>query len=366
MGASLSLAQTCLKIAQRSLALWFAKSKRKVPWRETRDPWAILLSEVLLQQTTVATGIRRFGPLLERFPTPMSMAISSESEVLKAWEGLGYYGRARRLWKCAKLIVNRWGGNLPQHPKDLQSLPGIGPYTAAAVASLAFQIPIAAVDGNITRVLARFYRYSHQVDTAKGKQELQALADRFLDTKRPGAHNESLMDLGATICKPKSPHCSSCPLSSWCLSFQDGDATKFPLLAPRKRPPHRDVALAFLLDKNDRILLVQRPPGTMLEGLWEIPGGKVKKGESLEEAAQRELKEETGIQARPVKPLGSVQHRYTHLSVTLHLFQMEFVSQEEERSRKIVWSDRETLSRLPIPTGTRKALALMEPRIPIC
>jgi A/G-specific adenine glycosylase len=298
---------------------WYQRNSRQLPWRGAVDAYATLVSEVMLQQTRVETVIPYYTRWMERFPTLADLAAASEQDVLRVWEGLGYYRRARNLHAAAAAIVARHGGKVPADLKALQSLPGIGRYSATAIASIAYGADAAALDGNIKRVLARIHDVSEPVDTPAGMRRLWRLAEQHLPPGRAGDYNQALMDLGATVCLPRDPHCPLCPLKNHCLvrtlDLQDAR----PVRSEKKQIPHYTVVSA-VIRRRGRYLLARRPAASLMGGLWEFPGGKVEPGESLVEALQREIREELAAGIHVGAEFGVYLHRLTHFSFTLHAF----------------------------------------------
>ena len=299
---------------------------RALPWRvEPRDPYAVWVSEIMLQQTQVTTVMPYFERLLEQFPTVNVLAEASQSEVLKAWEGLGYYSRARNLHKAARLVVAQHDGQLPADRKALLALPGIGRYTAGAILSIAFGQRAAAVDGNVKRVLARVYDIDADVGKSATETLLWHLAEALVDAVEPqraGTINEALMDLGATVCTPQGPRCPACPLSDQCLARQRGTQEERPVRTARKPLPHFDVSAAVLHHPHraDQFLIAERPPDGMLGGLWEFPGGKRHDGETLPDCLRREMMEELAVDVAVGEHVASIRHAYTHFKITLYAF----------------------------------------------
>ncbi|MFP4624909.1 MAG: A/G-specific adenine glycosylase [Gemmatimonadota bacterium] len=271
----------------------FDQTRRGLPWRETADPYAIWVSEVMLQQTRVETVVPYWERWLERFPTVERLADAELDDVLKHWEGLGYYSRARNLHAAARVVRERYHGALPEHPAELRTLPGVGAYTAGAVASIAFGVPTPAVDGNARRVLARL----HDLPTPT-PAELRELATALVPTDRPGDFNQALMELGATVCTPRNPDCAACPLADWCRAARNGVQERRPLPARRKPLPEEKVATAVVL-RRDALLLVRRPLHGLLGGLWEFPP-----------------RESPAVPAvEPIAPLQPVAHTFSHKRV---------------------------------------------------
>lgn len=301
------------------LLAWYAQHARVLPWRGNCNPYAIWVSEVMLQQTRVETVIPYFERWMSRFPDLASLAQASQQDVLAAWEGLGYYSRARNLHKAAQMIFREMGGELPRDPKALSRLPGVGRYTAGAIASLAFGVDAPALDGNIRRVLARVFNLTEPARSAAGERRLWELAAENLPPGRAGDYNQAMMDLGATICTPRAPDCPGCPVRRFCQAYASGVQEERPVALAKPAMPHHIVTAAVIHDQR-RVLIAQRPPDGLLGGLWEFPGGKLQPGEDLATCLQREIREELGAGIVVQEQLGVYRHAYTHFRVTLHAF----------------------------------------------
>jgi A/G-specific adenine glycosylase len=305
---------------RKKLLPWFSANQRAMPWRNNRTPYRVWISELMLQQTRVDQVIPYFNRFMKRFPSMKSLAAASQEEVLKVWEGLGYYSRARNLHKAAQIITTQHKGRFPKTEDEIRKLPGVGPYTAAAIGSLAFDLDLAVLDGNVIRVLARLFAYTRDSRTTAAKTELQQLADTLLVKGRAGNFNEAMMELGATVCLPKNPQCGACPLSSPCLGRQSGRPTDYPVKAPKKKVPHIVVGAAVVINRKGEVLIAQRRAEDMLGGLWEFPGGKQEPGETIQQCIVRELKEELGIQIETGDFLVTVKHAYSHFTMEMHTY----------------------------------------------
>jgi A/G-specific adenine glycosylase len=332
-----------------------------MPWRETSDPYAIWISEAMLQQTRVETVIPYWHRFLDAFPDVHSLATADPDDVLRAWAGLGYYSRARNLQAAAQQIDERFGGELPGDAESLLRLPGIGRYTAGAVASIAFDRPEPVLDGNVKRVLSRLLGIREDIGKAHVTERLWREAARLADGPAPGDLNQALMELGATLCAPRAPHCPDCPLRTRCDAQRVGDAAKLPVKA-RKKKPKRVQAVSGLLVRRGRALAVRRPSGGLLGGLWDLPGGELREGESPPAALARALRERVGLSVTDASQVGSVEHVFTHRHLVLHVFRCDT---PKGRTRldgfdAHRWLAPSALAELPHASVTAKALALLD------
>jgi A/G-specific adenine glycosylase len=304
---------------------WYDGQARDLPWRRTDDPYAIWISEIMLQQTQVATAQPYYERFMQRFPTVEKLARARLDTVLKLWEGLGYYSRARNLHAAAKVLVKRFGGRLPHERKELLTLPGVGTYTAGAIASIAFAQREPVVDGNVTRVLCRLFHIRENPKEAAVHRAIWSLAEHLLPASRPGDFNQALMELGSEVCLPRTPRCDACPVVRACLARRHGEETTVPVRPARKRIPRHTIAVGVIY-RQGRILIDRRKAEGLLGGLWEFPGGKKKRGETLEQALRREVREELGIRIRIKHPLVTLDHAYSHFRIRLHAFECAYVA----------------------------------------
>jgi A/G-specific adenine glycosylase len=349
-----------LRIAlQGALLTWYDRHKRDLPWRRSRDAYAIWVSEAMLQQTQVGTVISYYGRFLDRFPDIAALAAAPLQSVLRLWEGLGYYSRARHLHRSAQIVNDTHGGTLPEKYEQLRALPGIGDYIAAAVASIAFGGPHAVVDGNVKRVLARLFRISVPANTPAGHRLFQETATALLDSKRPGDYNQAVMELGALICTPRRPQCRQCPLAMHCGASAGGQVEHFPQRMKKAPLPVQRVA-AVQLVRNGRILLAQRPAQGLLAGLWELPCGPVLPGEEPEAALRQHLRALFGLELEALGQVGTVRHTYTHFKLEMMVFRGSGRG-NLRRGNPITmqWVPPERLDELPLHKATLKALALL-------
>ncbi len=320
-----------------------------MPWRDHPDPYAVWVSEIMLQQTRVETVIPYFEKWMKLFPDVKALAKSSEQDVLNAWEGLGYYSRARNLHKAAKIVAEKFNGELPRDLDDLRSLPGIGRYTVGAIASIAFKMDEPTLDGNLRRVFSRLYDLTESADSPAGEKILWEYAAQNLPKGKAGDYNQALMDLGATLCLPKNPSCLLCPLMAICKARENGTQELRPVLKPKKKTPHYVHAAGVIIER-DRVLLSQRPADGLLGGMWEFPNGRVNDDPAKELVkvlnaayrlkvhieSSRNARIERSRNVRKKEALGVVQHVYTHFKVTVHAFRCVSVSFPKNKNLKWV------------------------------
>jgi A/G-specific adenine glycosylase len=311
---------------QPDLLAWYDRAAADLPWRRTRDPYHIWLSEIMLQQTQVETVIPYYERFLKFFPTVQALADAPLDDVLKLWEGLGYYSRARNLHRAAQMIAHDMGGYVPTTADGWQQLPGVGRYTAGAIASIVYDEFAPVLDGNVIRVFARLLDLDADVTQNEVKNQLWRQAELWMPDARPGDYNQALMELGRTVCKPRNPLCATCPIQAYCLAYQLGTQEERPVRTPRAATPHYDVAAGIIWNERGKLLIAQRPLDGLLGGLWEFPGGKQETGESLEDCLRRELREEMAIEVRVGELFVVVRHGFTHFRITMHAFTCHYIS----------------------------------------
>ena len=331
----------------QTILSWYDQGHRDLPWRRTQDPYRIWISEIMLQQTRAETVVSYYERFLARYPTVQDLASAPEEELLKAWEGLGYYSRARSLQKAAKAIVSQYDGQLPADLNKLRALPGVGDYTAGAIASIAFGIPAAAVDGNVERVLCRWDAIKDEVGTPAVRRQIAARAQALVPPDRPGAFANAMMEMGATMCTPKNPKCLLCPVREGCMGFAQGIAQELPRKAKKKaqRVENRAVLLVFC---DNRVLIVKRQE-KLLGGLFVFP-------DVLEESDPARLcqaLEALGIRAAYDEKLGHARHVFTHLIWEMDVHAV--VADEMTQVPGGQWVSRQELAALPLPTAVKAA-----------
>ena len=344
--------------AVNKLHRWYYEYARAMPWRETRDPYSIWVSEAMLQQTQVATVVPYYEKWLRAFPNVSTLAAATESDVLKLWEGLGYYSRARNLFRAARRLDAEHGGQIPRDPEAFSSLPGVGSYTTAAVMSIAFDLDLAVVDGNVVRVLCRVFAIDGVVTTARVKRLLQDLAQALLRPGSAATHNQAMMELGALVCTPRRPRCAECPLARVCKVRQFGmEATNYPRKPKRKRVPHHELAVGVVYDAKGKVLLYQRPYGGLLAGLWDLPHVKIDGSQAEPSLLRCYLREHFGITVRVGKPLPEVKHAYSHFKVTLRPRSCNLrTSHRIAEGQQRVWVAADELDAYPLPRAIQKVL----------
>ena len=338
-----------------SLLDWYQINKRSMPWRQTSDPYKIWISEIMLQQTQVATVIPYYERFLDKFPVVDELAAAPQQTVLKMWEGLGYYSRARNMHKAAQEVVGKYDSKFPDTYKELLNLKGIGPYTAAAVSSIAFNRHQAVVDGNVIRVLSRFFGIKDDVRRSAVKKEIQSIADSIIPENNPGDFNQALMELGATVCTPTNPECESCPLSVDCIAYKSAETDSIPYKSPRKKVPHHTIGVGLVTNNSGDLLIALRPDDAMLGGLWEFPGGKKETNESIKETVKRELHEELGVTVEVGGKFMDLKHAYSHFKITLHAYWCTISDgvPKPKSSKEIKWVSLEVIDEYPFPKANK-------------
>ncbi len=321
--------KSTIEFIQKELLNWFEKQQRPLPWRVEYQPYQVWVSEIMLQQTQVKTALPYFDRWMKALPTIKSVAQAPEDQILKLWEGLGYYSRARNLQKAAKVIVSEYGGVFPTDHKAILALPGIGPYTAGAITSIAFNQDKPLVDGNVIRVLSRLFLYTKNTRLPAAEKQMWEWAEKVLPKGKARYFNQAMMEFGALQCTPSAVDCSTCPMTPVCQAYKKDMVSQLPDRGPKKKLKNLTVVVA-VIRKNGKIFIQKRPPKGLMAGLWEFPGGKVEKGEKKEAALIRELKEEMGVQVKNIKFLKKLKHAYTSFKIDLHCYEVDYESGKVE------------------------------------
>ncbi len=340
------------------LLRWFDKHQREMPWRQSRDPYFIWISEVMLQQTQVQTVIPYFQRFITQFPTVQSLAEADLNRILKTWEGLGYYSRARNLAKAAKIVVEEHKSKIPDNSEDFIKLPGVGEYIAAAVQSIAFNAPLAAVDGNVKRVLARLLLIDHPINQSQSHKTFNLEAEKLLNSSEPGRHNEAMMELGALVCTPINPDCSACPIKTFCKALTHKLVKKYPKRKKKPAVPIVPIAVGVIF-KGDKMLITRRKEEGLLGGLWEFPGGKIRKDESAKDACLREVAEETNLKIEIITHLTRVKHAYSHFKIEMDVFVCRYISGKVRLFGPVdhQWIIRDEIDNYPFPKANIKFMS---------
>ena len=344
---------------RRSLLSWYGAQGRDLPWRQTQDPYAIWISEIMLQQTQVKTVIPYYERWLTKFPNVEVLAAADQQAVLKLWEGLGYYARARNLHKAAQQVVSEFGGVFPQDLEGAIALKGIGRTTAGGILSAAFNLPTPILDGNVKRVLARLIAFPKVPN--KDLNALWKVSEQVLDPKQPRDFNQAIMDLGATLCTRHNPACLLCPWHSGCAAYNQNAVTDFPMTESRKPLPHKQIGVAVITDTAGKILIDRRKQEGLLGGLWEFPGGKIEPGESQADCVKREIQEELGIEIEVGSKLITIDHAYTHFKVTLNVFNCTHLSGEPQTIEcdEVKWVTLDEIADYPFPKANGQIIEAM-------
>lgn len=343
---------------RRNLTAWYRRARRDLPWRRTDDPYAILVAEFLLQRTRVASGTAYYERFLARFPTVQDLAAASEADVLRVWEGLGFYRRARNLHAAARAIVRDHGGRVPASFERLKSLPGIGPYTAGAVASIAFSERVPAVDGNAVRVISRLERIGGPESTLRGR--VSEVVRHLLPSRSPGSFNQALMELGATVCTPGSPRCPACPVRADCGARRHGEVDRYPPRGRRRPTPTVPVAFALVEDAG-RVLLMRRPESAILGGFWALPGGEVPSPESGRDRLRELLRDALGIAVKVGPEVETVRRTFSHKRWTGSVYRCELRERPGRLPSDARWATPGDIRALPLAPVHRDVLSRMTP-----
>lgn len=348
----------------KKLLNWYRSNKRDLPWRHTSDPYAIMVSEIMLQQTRVDTVIPYYHKFLERFPTVASLAAAEEDDVLNLWKGLGYYSRGRNLHKAAKKIIADHGGIFPQTFEQVRRLPGVGEYTAGAIMSIAFNQPYPAVDGNVLRVISRIHGINEDITLPETKERITTIVREMIPDGHAGDFTQTLMELGATVCTPKSPLCKECPVAQECRAFQNQQTDVLPVKQKKEKPAIQRF-FALLLVEEQKILLTRSHPGTLLKNMWGVPLIETSEEKPLSADEfdlnwlNRQVADRIGIQVHQIKHAGKVRHVFTHRiweMEVLHCTQCTF----EAVNPIYQWVNLQDLNSLPIPSAFARVIDLLD------
>jgi len=310
---------------RKKLLSWFKVHQRKLPWRNVKNPYHTWVAEVMLQQTRVKKVLDYYQKFIDQFPDVHSLAKANLQQILKAWEGMGYYARARNLHQAAQIVVAEKKGGIPKSYDEFKKLPGAGQYITAAVLSQAFNAPLAVVDGNVKRVISRLFLIDLPINLSSSRTIFQEQADMLLDHQQPGAFNQAMMELGAIVCHPKNPQCGACPINFLCNAFKTDQQNKYPVIIKSKPIPEFHIAVG-IIHRNGQFLITQRQVDGLLGGMWEFPGGRVSQDESATEVCIRKIKEKINLNVEVDRFLTRIKHAYTHFKIMLDVFDCRFQS----------------------------------------
>ncbi|WLR51262.1 A/G-specific adenine glycosylase [Bacillus tianshenii] len=345
-----------IKQFQNDLIDWFQAEQRDLPWRHNQTPYKVWISEVMLQQTRVDTVIPYFKNFLELFPTIEALAEAEEEKVLKAWEGLGYYSRARNLHTAVKEVNEKYNGDVPNDPKAFGELKGVGPYTKGAVLSIAYGNPQPAVDGNVMRVLSRVFSVWEDIAKPKTRKQFEELVRKIIASENASDFNQGLMELGALICTPKSPSCLLCPVQSHCRAFHEGVEDQLPVKS-RKKPPKPLVMTAVILrNEEGKVLVRRRPSKGLLANLWEFPNHEMKSGKLTQEKQLKDyIKDEYGIDVELQQHVLNIKHVFSHIVWNIAVYEAETTEVVEEADG-LMFVQPEELRDYPFPVSHQKII----------
>lgn len=356
---------TWLSELRKRLLCWFQMNKRELPWRTKYSPYEIWISEIMLQQTQVKTVLPYYLRWMERFEDVRSVAAASDDELLRYWEGLGYYSRVGNLHKTAKILVDKFDGNFPREYSQILNLPGIGPYTAGAIMSLAFNENLPIIDGNIQRLFARLFNVSTPVKGTENQKFMWEKAAQLIPAGEARNFNQGLMELGALVCTPKNPICRECPLIEFCESFKFNVVNQRPVPSERKKIKQIEAAVGVLVEKG-RIFIQKRPENGLMARLWEFPGGKLEAEERPEDALVREFLEELGLHVSCLDKITTIRHAYTDFRVTLHAFSCRLLKPCHKpllrAASEARWVTREQLDEFAFPAANRRLIRILAER----
>lgn len=343
-----------MNLTVTSLLDWYTEHRRDLPWRKTDNPYCLWLSEIMLQQTQIKTVIPYYDRWLKHYPTLESAAQATVDELLKLWEGLGYYARVRNFHQALKIVVTEYNGKIPGNWSEFRALPGVGEYTAAAVLSIAFLKPYPVLDGNVKRLMARLLGIRRL--TPRNMKRILSNLNQWIKKTDPGAFNQAMMELGGRICQPNQPQCHACPLRLDCTAFQHGRPETYPEPTVKKKRPHYRIVVGCIW-QNGRFIIARRPEEKMLGGLWEFPGGKIEEGESETEALKREIREECDLKVTIGKRVGTIRHAYSHFSIEMTLFHC--FPEKKINQRKVTLITPEEIEQYAFPGANHKLFNLL-------
>ena len=341
---------------QQDLISWFRKEQRDLPWRKDKDPYKIWVSEIMLQQTRVDTVIPYFYRFIEKFPTPKHLAYADEQEVLKVWEGLGYYSRARNLQSAVKEVVENYDCKVPNDKKELSNLKGVGPYTTGAILSIAYNQPEPAVDGNVMRVMSRIFSIWEDISKVKTRKLFESVVKNIISTEYPSDFNQALMELGAIVCTPTSPSCLLCPVREYCCAFHEGVQEDLPVKAKKKPPKEIYLNAVVLMNEEDKVLIQKRPDKGLLANLWEFPNYEIVDEFDPHEQTKQYMKEQFQLSINDIRYLTTVKHVFSHLVWNISVYKGSTTGNVINDQPSCLFVDLGELKNYPFPVSYQKII----------
>lgn len=348
--------QMDVAIFQYDLVEWFLKNQRNLPWRQNKEPYKIWVSEIMLQQTKVDTVIPYFERFIAKFHTVYDLAEADEEEVLKAWEGLGYYSRARNLQTAVREVVEKYDGVVPNKEEEISTLKGVGPYTTGAILSIAYNLPVPAVDGNVMRVFSRLFALHDDIAKPKTRKKIEEIVQEVIDHKRPGDFNQAIMELGALVCTPTSPACLLCPVQSHCQAFHQGLETTLPIKTRKKSTKEVSLSVSIMKNEQNQYIVEKRPDTGLLAKLWEFPNvSTLRKTKNEQKNFQKALEKLYDVDIQKINYEYEFEHIFSHLKWKISVYSSEFKGTiiESERKRLVT---KEELLQLPFPVPYQKMI----------
>jgi A/G-specific adenine glycosylase len=357
MPEQIKISEHVVNVIQRELLAWYRRHRRNLPWRKNKDPYRVWVSEMMLQQTRVETVIPFYENFLQQFPTMEDLAQATDEQVVKAWEGLGYYARVRHLHSAVKEVVAHYGGKVPDHPETISKLKGVGPYTSGAILSIAYDQPVAAVDGNVMRVFARLFAISDELVKLSTRQKMEQIAVHLIPAEAPGDFNQALMELGALLCTTPAPQCLFCPVQSVCHAFQQGIEQQLPVKKKAKPPQKMEVVVAWMVHQHT-VLIEKRPKQGLLAGMWSLPTIEVAKSETPLQTLAKFCAAKK-ISAKNYRDKGSFKHLFSHRHWQVRIVEAEVEEITCTLLEKGEWLPMELLPTKAFPTLYKKVMEQM-------
>ncbi|OLO28213.1 A/G-specific adenine glycosylase [Alkalihalophilus pseudofirmus] len=343
---------------QEQLVNWFEEHKRDLPWRKTRDPYRIWVSEIMLQQTRVDTVIPYYNNFIQKFPTLQDLAFAEEQEILKAWEGLGYYSRVRNLQAAVREVAEEYGGKVPDTKEKISQLKGVGPYTAGAVLSIAYNKPEPAVDGNVMRVISRVLLIEEDIGKVKTRTIFERALSKMISKQKPSEFNQGLMELGALVCTPKSPGCLLCPVREYCRAYHAGKEKSLPIKEKKTKVKAKDMAAIVLRNNTGEVLIERRPETGLLAKLWQFPNIEtIKDAKQQHESLREYLKTEYAMTVEVGEIVQKVEHVFSHLIWSISVYEGTILSEKPIDNDNIRWVNENSIESFPFPVSHQKIIA---------